>query len=69
MADTVGGRVILENGKKGVLTEITADGLAEGIIKLINDANLLKAFENSYTFEINLKEKEEYGSKWEELLG
>ena len=65
---TIGGAVILENGKKGVLTEMTADGLAKGIIKLISDANLLKAFKNSYTFEMNLKEKEKYKSEWNELL-
>ena len=67
--DTVGGRLILENGKSGVLTPITADGLADGILKLVKDEDLRKSFEKSFNIETNLKEKEKYKRKWEELLG
>ena len=67
--ETVGGKVILEKGEKGVLTEISAGGLAGGILKLIEDESLRKSFENLYTFETNLKEKSNYRSKWETLLG
>ena len=66
--DTVGGRTILANGKKGVLTPITADGLAAGIKTLITDDNLRRSFENLYTLEDNLREKHAYEAAWNRLL-
>lgn len=65
---TVGGMHILQNGAKGVLTEINGESLAEGIISLIENPELRHSFENQYTLEDNMKEKQIYIDKWNELL-
>lgn len=66
--DTVGGRVILENGEKGVITEINAASLAEGIMSLLENEEKLNSLKNLYSAEDNEKEKQLYRRKWEELL-
>ena len=65
---TVGGKYILENGKKGVLTDMNSESMAEGILSLVNDVDRRKSFENTYTLEDNLREKEVYVRKINELL-
>ena len=66
--DTVGGRTILENGKKGILTPISAKGLADGIETLLTDPERRRSFENLYTQEDNLREKQTYEAAWNRLL-
>lgn len=66
--ETVGGKTILENGKKGVLTPITAEGLADGIETLLRDPEMRASFENLYTDEDDLKAKREYEEAWDRLL-
>ncbi len=67
--ETVGGRTILENGRKGVLTPFTGAGIADGIEKLLVDEQLRHSFENLYSEEDDRKAFEEYKSAWAELLG
>ena len=66
--ETVGGKTILENGKKGVLTPITAEGLADGIETLIRSPERRRSFENLYSDEDDLKAKQEYETAWDRLL-
>ena len=65
---TVGGKTILEDGKKGLLTAVSAEGLAEGITALVTDAERRRSFENLYTLEDNLREKQTYTAAWDKLL-
>ena len=65
---TVGGKNILKNGKLGVLVNIDSVSLTEGILLLINDYDLKKSFEHVYTIEQNIKEKQIYIEKWNNLL-
>ena len=66
--ETVGGKTILENGKKGVLTPITAEGLAEGILRLADDPALRRFYEDRYTREDNLREQRDFAAAWDRLL-
>lgn len=65
---TVGGKYILKDGKEGVLVDFDGEAIADGIISLAEDDELRKSFENLYTLEDNLKEKQIYIDKLEELL-
>ena len=65
---TVGGKIILQEGQKGVLTDFTGESLAEGILSLIINPKKLHSFENLYTLEENEKEKQIYIKKINELL-
>lgn len=65
---TLGARDILENGKRGVLTDINAEELYNGIMSLISDTALRGSFCDIYTPEENIKEKEEYSRLWNSLL-
>ena len=65
---TVGGKIILQDGQKGILTEFTGESLAEGILSLINNPKKLHSFENLYTLEENEKEKQIYIEKINEIL-
>ncbi len=67
--ETVGGRSILENGDKGILTLVSGAGIADGVEKLIIDENLRRSFENLYTEKDYRKSLEEYKSAWAELIG
>ena len=66
--DTVGGRTILDNGRSGYLTEISAEGLANGVYSVLTNDGLLKSLEHIYTEEDNEKEREAYIEGWERLL-
>lgn len=65
---TFGGKFLLENGEKGVLTDITAESIADGIEKLIADPELMEKFSNVYSIEENRKEKQAYTEAWDSLL-
>ena len=66
--NTVGGRTILENGKKGVLTDFSAESLADGILSLINAPEKRAAFSNLYTSEDDRRNWAVYAKKWNALL-
>lgn len=66
--NTLGGRTILENGEKGILTDISANEIAEGIMQYMMNPSLKEKMENQYTAEMDLSEKKEYARKWIELL-
>lgn len=66
--ETLGGVTVLENGEKGVLTPITAEGIADGILRLLRDPALRERLQNRYTAAENQAEKDEYTRKWVEML-
>ena len=66
--ETVGGKTILENGGKGVLTPITAEGLAEGILRLADDPALRRSYEDRYTREDDLRAQQAFAAAWDRLL-
>ena len=66
--ETLGGVTVLENGEKGVLTPITAEGIADGILRLLHDPALRERLQNRYTAAENQAEKDEYTRKWVEML-
>ena len=66
--DSLGGKAVLENGKKGLLTSQTADGIAEGILRFLREPALKQSFEGRYTLEDNKREKEAYAAQWDALL-
>jgi glycosyltransferase involved in cell wall biosynthesis len=65
---TVGGKYILENGAKGVLTGFSGKSLADGIMSLIENPEKMQKLSNLYSLEDNQKEKIVYIEKWNELL-
>ena len=65
---TVGGKTILEDGEKGVLTDFNGQAIANGIMTLINSPDVRHSFENIYTLEDNKKEKKIYIEKINQLL-
>ena len=66
--ETVGGKTVLENGKKGVLTPVSADGLAKGIASLLRDPPRRAAYENLYSDEDDAKAKQAFETAWARLL-
>lgn len=66
---TVGGMNICKDGETGVITDISAEGLAEGIMKLITNPELCqKITENLSKIDYDI-EKERYKKQWEDILG
>lgn len=65
---TVGGKYVLENGKKGVLTDFSGESLAEGIKSLTENPEKMHRFSDLYTIEDNQKEKKIYIEKLNDLL-
>lgn len=66
--DTIGARCTLDNGNKGILTEFSAEGLADGIKRLIDDETLRRSYENCITVEDNLSRKHKYYEEWKKIL-
>ncbi len=66
--NTVGGKTILEDGKKGVLTDFTAESLADGILSLIGSPEKRAAFSNLFTAEDDRRNRTVYAEKWDALL-
>ena len=66
---TVGGKYLVKDGETGVITDISAEGLADGIMKLITDPELCqKISENLSKIDYDI-EKERYKKQWENILG
>ena len=65
---TVGGRHILEDGKKGVLTDFSGPALAEAILALMDDPERLRALGNMSSLEENRKQRDRYAREWEKTL-
>ena len=66
--DSLGGKAVLNYGEKGLLVSQNSDSIADGILEFINNPELKKSFENKYTLEDNIREKQEYAAKWDALL-
>lgn len=66
--ETLGGKTILEDGKKGILTPISAKGIADGILKYVNEPSLYLKMRNQYSEKLDDVEKQEYIRKWIDLL-
>ena len=66
--DSLGGKAVLEGGKKGWLVSQNAEAIAEGVLKLLGDPALKASYENQYTLEDNAREKREYAAQWDALL-
>ena len=66
--DCLGGKAVLEDGKKGLLVSQNADSIAKGVLKFISEPALKKFYENRYTAEDNMKDEREYAEKWDKLL-
>ncbi len=66
--DTVGGKTILENGKKGVLTDFTAESLAAGILALIESPEKRVSFSNLCSLADDRAARQIYTDKWDALL-
>ena len=66
--DTLGGNTVLDHGKKGLVVSKSPEAIAAGVLKLIHEPEFKRSFENKYTAEDNMREKEEYAKKWYSLL-
>lgn len=66
---TVGGKHLVKDGETGVITDISAEGLANGITRLITAPELCeKITENLSKIDYDI-EKERYKKNWEFLIG
>ena len=65
---TVGGRNILKDGKKGIITDYSGEAIAKGILCLITNPDKLHSFQYQYSIEDNNREKQEYTKRLNELL-
>lgn len=65
---TIGGRTLVEDQKTGIIVDISAKSLAEGIIILINDKKLYNSIEKELKCIDYSKMKDKYIEAWEKLL-
>lgn len=65
---TVGGKTLIDDGNTGILTTIDAQGLANGIMSMIDNRELQDKCRNLYSGDRNQRDKEEYIRKVEKLL-
>ena len=65
---TVGGKSILDEGKKGVLTDFSSESIAKGILSLINSSEKRSTFENLYSIEDDQRNRQIYYDKWKKIL-
>ncbi len=65
--ETLGGRTILQDGR-GVLTPISAEGLADGVASLLTDENKRLSLQRPYKDEDDRAAKRAYESAWLKLL-
>ena len=65
---TVGGNLLVKDKENGILTEITPEALAEGIIEMIENSDLQKKCRGYYSLEQNEVEKQIFKSGLEKLL-
>ena len=66
--DTVGGRTILKDGELGVIAPVTAEGLADGVGKLLTDPEYRASLENKYGPADAERDRQRFSDAWEELL-
>ncbi len=65
---TVGGKKLVENGKNGVICEISTDSLADAITKLINNKGKYSDIVNNLEITDYSHEFEKYKEQWKNLL-
>ena len=65
---TVGGMNIVKDGVTGLQVDIDPDSIAEGIMKLLNDPELVSSMVNELKKVDYVSEKERYRRGWAELL-
>lgn len=65
---TVGGNLLVKDKENGILTEITPEELAEGIIEMIQNSDLQEKCREYYSLEQNEIEKQIFKSGLEKLL-
>ena len=66
--ETVGGKTLLENGNKGILTPFAAEGLAAGIETLLRDPEKRTTLQHPYTAEDDLRAKQTFIMAWNNVL-
>ena len=66
--DSLGGKAVLEYGKKGLVVSQDGEAIAEGILKFIAEPDLKKSFEGKYTLDQNRLDKKIYSDSWDMLL-
>lgn len=65
---TVGGKKLVENGKNGIVCEISADAVAESIAELISDNEKYNSIVNNLKSTDYSHEFEKYKQQWQALL-
>lgn len=65
---TVGGMNICKDGETGVMTEISAQGIADGIMKFIENPGLCRKISDNLKKTDYEAEKERYKKQWENIL-
>lgn len=65
---TVGGCKLVENGKNGIVCEISSEAIAESIISLINNKDLYNIILNNLGLTDYSREFEKYQKQWSVLL-
>ena len=65
---TVGGKLLVKHQENGILTEITPEALARGIIEMIENPELQKKCREYYSLEQNEIEKQIFKTGLEKLL-
>lgn len=65
---TVGGMNICVDGETGVMTEISPEGIAQGIMRLIDNPDLCRKITENLEKTDFVSEKVRYGKQWEEVL-
>lgn len=65
---TVGGMNICVDGETGVMTEITPEGIAQGIMKLIDNPGLCRKIKENLEKTDFDSEKIRYKKQWEEIM-
>lgn len=65
---TVGGMNICVDGETGVMTEISPEGIAQGIMRLIDNPDLCHKITENLEKTDFVSEKVRYGKQWEEVL-
>lgn len=66
--ETVGGKTLLKNGDEGILTPISAEGLAAGIETLLRDPEKRTTLQHPYTAEDDLRAKQTFIMAWNNVL-
>ena len=65
---TVGGKCLINSGKDGILTEISAESIADGITELAQSSELREKLSANLAATDHSHDMDNYRSKWKELL-